>query len=154
MTTHSITLGSLQAGLVTFAARITAFAKPQKAVERRIPEARIRLAQGERYAGIVLDDAGKPSHHLILLPGAREDLNHADALAWANAAGGDLPTSSEQSLLYANLKSAFEPAAYWSCEDHRNMSVYARYQIFRTGSQCVGDKDAQLRAVAIRRVAI
>jgi len=51
------------------------------------------LAKGEAYAGILLKD-GKPSHHLVLLPG-QTNANWKDAIAWAKKQGGELPTRKE-----------------------------------------------------------
>jgi hypothetical protein len=112
--------------------------------------AAIELNPGERYAGLVLDDAGQPSHHLILLPGQAEDVNWTAAMEWARKAGGELPRCCEQALLYANAKSEFEAAWYWSGEEHTNGSS-AWFQDFNYGYQLSSDKSYEARARAVRR---
>lgn len=127
------------------------FVKQDPAHDYRIPESRIELRPGERYAGIVLDDNGKPSHHLILLPGDSERASWTDQKAWAESIGGELPTRREQSLLFANL-CGFKEDAYWSTETLARDFNYAWYQSFVHGPRSVILKSAELRAVAVRRV--
>ena len=110
----------------------------------------IELKPGERYAGVVLNEAGLPSHHLILLPDQAEDVSWTAAMEWARKAGGELPTRREQALLYANAKSQFEGAWYWSGEEHTNGS-YAWGQYFGYGGQYYGGKSYEARARAVRR---
>lgn len=112
------------------------------------------LKAGELYAGIILGKDGAPDHHLILLPGKADDVNWADAQAFAAAAGGELPTRREQSLLYANLKEEFEPRWYWSCEQHASNSGCAWRQYFGGGDQDYYGKDCGFRARAVRRSVI
>lgn len=119
-----------------------------------VPAAAIELAAGERYAGIVLGDDGKPLHHLILLPGEADDIEWAEAGDWAQNAGGALPTRQEQALLYANLKGQFQAAAYWSSEQPASNSDYAWYQSFSHGHQYDNYKGAEVRARAVRRLVI
>lgn len=118
-----------------------------------IPEALIELKSGEHYAGIALDAEGEPSHHLILLPGD-VDMTWSKASEWAASIGGELPTRQEQALLFANLKGKFEPAYYWSNEQHASNADFAWFQTFSFGSQGSDDKGSELRARAVRRVPI
>lgn len=118
-----------------------------------IPEALIELKSGEHYAGIALDAEGPPSHHLILLPGD-VDITWSKAHEWAASIGGELPTRQEQALLFANLKGKFEPAYYWSNEQHASDTAYAWSQHFINGYQSYGFKGSELRARAVRRVPI
>lgn len=118
-----------------------------------IPEALIELKSGEHYAGTALGAEGQPSHHLILLPGDG-DMTWSKASEWAASIGGELPTSQEQALLFANLKGKFEPAYYWSNEQHASYADYAWAQDFYDGYQDRYGKDSELRARAIRRVPI
>lgn len=117
-----------------------------------IAAASITLALGEEYAGIALV-AGKPSHHLVLLPG---DVSKKleDACKWAKEQGGELPTRSEQALLYAHLKDSFERDWYWSNERHADDADYAWYQYFGYGYQHCYDVSNRSRARAVRRVPI
>lgn len=112
------------------------------------------LTDDERYAGLILDSDGAPTHHLILLPGAAEDVTWPDALAWAEQAGGTLPTCQEQALLYANLKAEFTANWYWSSEQYAGGEAYAWCQHFLLGSQCSHHKFNELRARAVRRLPI
>jgi hypothetical protein len=114
-----------------------------------------KLAKGERYAGILLDEKGAPGHHLVLLPGTSEkDLNWEDAKAWAKKQVGELPTRREQSLLMANAKQHIEGRWHWSSEQNAGVSAYAWCQSFDDGSQSSFLKDSKLRARAVRRVPI
>lgn len=112
------------------------------------------LAQGEHYAGILLDDSGKLSHHLILVPGEFTG-TWPKAQAWAQANGGELPTRREQSLLFANLKQYFKTDdPYWSGEQSADAPSYAWYQWFHDGNQNSWSKDDKNRACLVRRVPI
>ena len=113
----------------------------------------MNVAIGERYAGIALDDTGKATHHLILLPQQPDGrLNWDEAMAWAEKAGGTLPTRQEQALLFSNCKDAFEPAWHWSYEQYAGNTSYAWYQYFGTGLQGNYIKGYKGHARAVRRV--
>jgi hypothetical protein len=116
-----------------------------------IPQAFIELAPGERYAGIVLNGAGEPLHHLVLLPGDVEDITWPDAMEWAKKSGGDLPTRQEQALLFANLKDEFQAAWYWSSQEHHSEGSYAWFQNFGFGGQGYSHESYEGRARAVRR---
>lgn len=146
-----ITLEQIQEAQSRVNRMIEEFVAQDHAHDYRIPGACIELRPGERYAGIVLDDNGKPSHHLIHLPGNSDKASWDDQKAWAESIGGELPTRREQSLLFANL-CGFKAAAYWSAETHAEDSSCAWYQSFYTGFQDDDPKSAELRAVAVRRV--
>jgi hypothetical protein len=119
-----------------------------------IPTAQIELAQGERYAGLILGAGGKPTHHLVLLPGDVDDQTWQQAVEWAEKQGGSLPTRAEQSLLFANLKGEFQGAYYWSGQQHETNSGWAWYQVFGYGYQYNGSKSLEFRARAVRRLVI
>jgi hypothetical protein len=112
------------------------------------------LKDGERYAGIVLGNDGKPDHHLVLLPAKTGRLTWPKAKAWAAKVGGELPTRSEQAILYGNLKSEFEGAWYWSGEQYAAYSGYAWVQHFAGGYQFNSRKSNEYRARAVRRLLI
>lgn len=111
------------------------------------------LAEGERYAGIVIDlDNGQPTHHLILLPQQPASrLPWDEAIDWAAAVGAKLPTRQEADLLQANLKLAFESEWHWTCEQYAYDDADAWLQDFVEGDQCVAGKGYEGRARAIRR---
>ncbi|SCU75561.1 conserved hypothetical protein [Cupriavidus necator] len=110
------------------------------------------LAAGELYAGVILGKDGAPDHHLILLPGAAEEVTWEKAKEWAASIGGELPTRREQSLLYANLKEEFEEAWYWSGVQSARYSDYAWGQTFNAGGQDGNRKRNAFRARAVRRL--
>lgn len=112
-----------------------------------------QLAEGERWAGILLDENGNPSHHLILLPGETEAEWQA-AIEWAEQQGGVLPSRKEQALLFANLADEFQRDWYWSSEQHAAHSSNAWCQGFNLGSQHYDRKVNELRARAVRRLSV
>jgi hypothetical protein len=142
---------SIKASIAELNARVDALAAAALVIE--IPSKKIELREGERYAGLILDSNGTPSHHVVLLPGSTES-NWDDAVAWALALGGDLPDRCEQSLLRANLKSEFEPGYHWSREQHAGNPDYAWMQGFDGGGQNYDRKSGQYRARAVRRLPI
>jgi hypothetical protein len=146
----TITLEHIEAEHSRIAAMIEEFKKQPKTTEYHIDAITIPFAGGERFAGAVLNDDGTLSHYLILLPGDAEDLNWKDALAWAANKGGELPSRREQSLLFANLKSEFQSACYWSAEEHQSPG-WAWSQGFGLGIQTSLLQNAELRARAVRR---
>nr|WP_254608771.1 DUF1566 domain-containing protein [Burkholderia contaminans] len=119
-----------------------------------VNESKPAVQDGEKYAGLILDDNQRPIHHLILLPGDAEELTWEEAKAWAAEQGGELPTRREQSLLFANLKVEFVSAWYWSCEMHETESGWAWYQDFYFGAQHNLPQGSEFRARAVRRLPI
>lgn len=113
-----------------------------------------KLNEGEHYAGLILNDEGTPSHHLVLLPGDNDDATWQAAVDWAKSIGGELPSRREQSLLYANLKPQFQSDWYWSGEQHASVPQFAWFQLFSTGSQYGLLISGTCRARAVRRVLI
>ena len=152
----AVTLEELKALAATLGEKIAAFEASAKPAPYLlvIPEAMIELQPGERWAGLVLDDEGNPSHHLILLPDApTERMTWQAAKDWAASVGGELPTRREQSLLYANLKAQFDPAWYWSGEQHEDDGAYAWNQLFSFGAQDYDRTSYEGRVRAVRRFA-
>jgi hypothetical protein len=144
----TVTLASVkkkQTELATMIAKLAA-AKPLD-----LPATAVVLADGERYAGLLLDSEGQPSHHLVLLPGEKENVNWKDALAWAASIGGDLPSRNEQAILFGNLKSQFQPKWYWSNQAHETDGSCAWIQDFSYGNQDGIHESYEGRARAVRR---
>ena len=112
------------------------------------------LAAGETYAGLILNEDGTPSHHVILLAGDGEKLTFKKAQKFATDAGGELPTRREQSLLFANCKQHFKADWYWSGELSAPDSGYAWFQDFYYGNQTSNVLTGKLRARAVRRLPI
>jgi hypothetical protein len=119
--------------------------------ELHLEETTIELEANEHYAGTILNADGTIDYHLVLLPGEREKTTWQDAIDWAETIGGALPTRSEQALLYANLKAQFQPAWYWSAEQHESDGSCAWYQYFDDGNQISNHESWQGRARAVRR---
>lgn len=111
-------------------------------------------ADGIFFAGICRGEYGQEDYALILLPGDVKLPSWDKSMEWAAAAGGDLPSPSEQQLLRANLPEKFQAEAYWSNKQHESDSAYAWFQYFYDGFQVYGLKSAALRAVAVRRLTI
>jgi len=112
------------------------------------------LKEGERWLGAIISADGAKRHHVILLPGEIDDTNWKDSMAWAASIGGDLPNRCETALLFATMKDEFKEEAYWTNEQHAAYSGYAWYQSFNYGFQHNSNKSAELRARAVRRLAI
>jgi len=145
----TITLEDLKSDQVRLAEKIAAFERARPRVIT-VAAASISLAEGETYAGLILNDDGTPAHHLVLLPGETE-ANWAAAKTWAAKAGGELPTRREQSLLFANAKDGFQARYYWSSEAHENGSD-AWMQGFDYGYQGWDGVGYEGCARAVRRV--
>jgi len=150
----TITLDDIKATQNRLAEMIASLEAQQQARTFDIPASSIGLQPGEHYAGIVLGHNDEPSYHLILLPGEAESVTHDAALKWAEEARGELPNRREQALLYANLKSEFAEAWYWSSVLHESDPDYAWCQYFDDGYQGSLDRGSLLRARAVRRLII
>jgi len=108
---------------------------------------------GETYAGAIINPDGT-GNHIILLTGDKDDGNWDDAIEWAKSIGGDLPNRVESALLFNQSKDQFKPEWYWTNEQHASHSSYAWCQGFSHGSQSYSTKFTELRARAVRRLAI
>ena len=107
------------------------------------------LADGEVYAGILLDETtGKPLHHVVLLAAKAKPQTWKDAIAWAKKQGGELPTRREQSLLFANAKQHFKPYWHWSSESSAGAAAFAWGQTFNYGGQYYYRKDDKSSGLA------
>lgn len=107
---------------------------------------------GEHYAGIVLDESGKPAHHLFLLDVRPEKkLTWSSAKEWAESVEASLPTRFEAALLYANLRGQFDTSAWhWTDTQYSDDSAWAQY--FSSGNQNFYAKTGKLLARAVRRL--
>lgn len=112
------------------------------------------LADGEKYAGFLLDENGAPTHHVVLLAGDSKPIAWKKAVEWAKKQGGELPSRREQSLLFANCKAEFEADWYWSGEQHAERAGCAWFQDFSYGTQDWDVVSDRCRARAVRRVPI
>ena len=111
------------------------------------------LNEGEIYCGAIINAHGS-GHHFILLPDNKDEIEWQDAMDWAKEIGGDLPNRVEQAILFDQFKDLFKKEWYWSNTQHASDSAYAWFQNFYTGHQHYWTKTYQLRARAVRRLAI
>jgi hypothetical protein len=98
------------------------------------------LAHGELYAGLVLEDGAW--HHVVKLAGESSPVGWKKAQEWAKEKGGELPSRSEQALLYANLREEFRKDWYWSGTPSADDEGYAWCQGFGNGGQGCSHKSA------------
>lgn len=153
MKNDTITLETIQARQDELVAMIAAYNAAKTAIT--IPAATIELQPGERYAGLVLNDDGTPSHHLVLMA-ARPDkqMRWEGAMGWAAKKGGALPTRREMLLIHAHCLAHVESDWYWSNErlgcDHSD----AWSCHFGTGNLDNSHKHSKLRAIAVRHILI
>ena len=121
----------------------------QAETETPIPD----LQPGEHYAGVVLDESGQVTHHLVLMaPRPDKKLQWQAAMDWAASVGGALPTRQEQALLYANCKPHLNPQWHWSSQTHPDDAPCAWCCDFDDGTQDTNRKSYEGSAVAVRRV--
>lgn len=111
------------------------------------------LNEGEIYAGAIIKPDGS-GHHVIILPSDKDDGTWKAALSWAKKLGGDLPNRVEQALFFAESPEQFKKDWYWSNTQHASSSGCAWYQDFVHGYQNYGGKSGEVRARAVRRLAI
>lgn len=111
------------------------------------------LKEGEHYAGAIINPDGT-GHHVILLPGDKDDGEWQQAMDWAKEQGGDLPNRVEQALLFDQSKDQFKKDLYWTNTQHASYSDYAWCQGFDYGYQNFYLKSNELRARAVRRLVI
>lgn len=113
-----------------------------------------QLGAGESYAGILLDQAGKPVAHLVEIARRTQEGTWQEQLDWAKSVGGELPNKQEGALLYANRSHAYEKRWHWLREEYAGNAVYAWVQTFGDGGQDGDHKGGRYLACAVRRVAI
>jgi len=116
--------------------------------------------QGGIYAGVARGINGANDHHLIVAETDKASVTWKDAKAWAASLEVDghrdfsLPTRKEQALLFANAADLFQPAWYWSNEQHASDASYAWLQFFDYGFQYCIRQSGDYRARAVRRLII
>jgi hypothetical protein len=147
----SVTLEQIQSEHDRIGALIERFKTQAIATEYRIDAATIPLAAGERLAGPIFNEDGSLDYYLIKLPDEAVNLEWNEAQEYATGRGAMAPTLRELALMRTNLRDAFAPEAYWSCEAHESNSAYAWCQYFDGGYQGYYHESAALRAVAVRR---
>ncbi|MBV7459819.1 MULTISPECIES: hypothetical protein [unclassified Acidovorax] len=105
--------------------------------------------EGGTFAGITTHADGK--HYAeVLLPDQGSDLNHPQAVAWAEALGAALPTRPIAALLFSNLKTQLRPSWHWLQETEG--ASYAWHCDFNDGYQDDLRKSCEGSAVAVRSI--
>jgi hypothetical protein len=114
---------------------------------------------GGIFVGIARGQNGAVDHVLILSEVDPGKLKWKAALEWAKSLkvnaleDFDLPTRSEQALLFANVPELFERDWwYWSNTPHASDSSYAWCQSFDDGYQVFNHEPNAFRARAVRRL--
>lgn len=107
------------------------------------------LPAGAFLAGLILNEDGMPDYWLVGLPGELEAANWQDAMDWAKAQGGDLPTCRELNLLRANARKHFKNDFYWSNEKCSPRAAF--FQHFHDGNQLNYYLSAECRVRAVSR---
>ena len=110
--------------------------------------------EGGVFVGITTLPDG--SHVAVVLLADKPDkrLTWKDATAWAESVGGQLPPRPVASLLYANAKSEFEEAWYWTNETHQDDASFAWFCNFSYGLVDNRRKSSEGRARAVRLIPV
>lgn len=105
--------------------------------------------EGGAFAGITTHADG--NHYAeVLLPDQGSDLDHPQAVAWAQALGAALPTKPIAALLVDNLKAQLRPTWHWLQETEG--ASFAWYCYFYNGFQYGNHKSYEGSAVAVRSI--
>ncbi|MDP3228368.1 MAG: hypothetical protein Q8N13_10390 [Acidovorax sp.] len=104
---------------------------------------------GGTFAGITTQPDGTHCA-AALLPDQGSDLNHQQAVAWAEGLGGALPTKPIAALLHANLKAQLRPSWHWLQETEGASSAWSC--VFYYGDQYDYRKSYEGSAVAVRSI--
>ena len=113
---------------------------------------------GGLFAGLTTTKAGQ--HAAVVLLPAKPDkpLNWANATAWAESVGGQLPTRPVAALLYANVKSQLQPKRHWTSDtldadtgdsDYASSAWVCHFSL---GNQTSSHESFEGSAVAVRLI--
>jgi hypothetical protein len=105
--------------------------------------------EGGTFAGLTTKPDGTHCA-VVLLPGAATDQTRTKAKAWAKKQGGELPSRPVAALLFANVKSALQPAWHWTSDEFD--ASYAWDCYFSHGTQLLNRKSYEGGAVAVRQI--
>jgi hypothetical protein len=113
---------------------------------------------GGTFAGITTSPTGEHAAVVLLADKPEQRMPWQQAMAWAQEAGGQLPSRPVAALLYANAKAQFEEAWYWTANSleadtgDSSDASYAWYQGFNNGHQYHDHKGAEGRVRAVRLI--
>lgn len=105
-----------------------------------------------KFAGLITLPDGKTVAVVLLPNKSDKQLAWADAMAWANEAGGQLPTRPIAAMLFANLKAEFEEEWHWTNEPTSWSESCAWFCSFYYGGQYYGHKGSHRAARAVRLI--
>ena len=105
---------------------------------------------GGTYAGLVMPADGAPYALILLADAPAKRLTWAASNTWAKKLKATLPNRVEGTLLFANLKSQFEPGWHWL--ETQYSESYAWGQYFSYGLQTSLVKKYGGLARAVRRL--
>ena len=106
--------------------------------------------EGGTFAGITTKPDGTHCAVVLLADQADKRLTWKQAMAWAKKLKAELPARPVSALLFANVRSQFEPAWYWTCEELDGSCAW--HQGFGNGYQYYGPKSCEGRARAVRLI--
>jgi hypothetical protein len=106
--------------------------------------------EGGVFAGITTKPDGTHCAVVLLADQPDKPLPWKAAMAWAKKLKAELPARPVSALLYANVRSQFDPVWYWTCEEFDGS--YAWGQLFHYGSQYDIHKSYEGRARAVRLI--
>lgn len=109
-----------------------------------------KLDKGERWAGALITPSRR--EHIIAMPDDFDPSDWNTQMDRIKAVGGEAPDRLESALAYAEIRDAFQEAAYWTREPHASAPEYAWIQGFAVGGQGYWSTDHEFRARAFRRL--
>lgn len=104
------------------------------------------------FAGLTTRPDGTHCAVVLLADKPSSRLGWKAANAWAESVGGTLPNRPTAALLFATLKSEFEPYWHWTSEVDVDDGAYAWDQHFDFGNQSVSLQSYEGRARAVRLI--
>ncbi len=105
--------------------------------------------EGGTFAGVTTHADGTHCAE-VLLPDQGSELNHQQAVAWAEGLGAALPTRPIAALLFSNVKAQLRPRWHWLQETEGASCAWVCY--FSYGNQTITLKSYEGSAVAVRSI--
>ena len=106
---------------------------------------------GGHFAGITTNSKGQ-HYAVVLLDPQGSNLTHSEAVAWAAANGGELPTRPVAAMVYANLKNLLREKWHWTADTLGASCAWICF--FDDGGQDDGHKSYEGSAVAVKLIPI
>ena len=115
-----------------------------------LPPVKSRLDDGT-FAGITTNPKGQ-HYAVVLLDPQGSNLTHSEAVAWAAANGGELPTRPVAAMVYANLKNLLREKWHWTADTLGASCAWICN--FFNGTQDCDHKSSEGSAVAVKLIPI